>query len=94
MLYWEKYLKYGKKNLNIKAKRRGHNLIYIMESFKSRRRNDYAFFVGERHSLVNFFVNRVAPIWNLLPSNVINSSSLNGFKVALDKFTENGHLSI
>ena len=83
VLKWEKYL-------NIKARTRGYNLSYKRESFKSKRRNDYAVFVGERH---NYFVDRVAPSWNMLPSNGINSSSLNGFKVALDKFTENGLLS-
>ena len=39
------------------------------------------------------FLNRVIPIWNMLPSNVINFSSLNDFKAAkaaLDKLTENG----
>ena len=78
------------KDLNIKERIRGNDLSYNSESFKSKRRNDYAVFVVETN---NFFVNRVAPSWNILPSNVINSSSLNGFKAALDKFTENGHLS-
>ena len=78
------------KDLNIKEKTRGHNLSYNRESFKGRKRNDFAFFVGERH---DFFVNRVAPSWNNLPQNVINSLSLNGFKAALDKFTRNGHSS-
>ena len=44
----------------------------------------------ERH---NFFINKVAPYWNMLPSTVINSSSLNGFKAVLHNFTENGHYS-
>ena len=30
------------------------------------------------------------PSYNVLPPNVINSSSLNGFKATLDKFTKNG----
>ena len=78
------------KQLNIKTRTRGNNLSNKRESFKSRRSNDYAFFVGERNT---FFVNRVAPSWNILPSNVINSSNLNDFKAALEKFTENGHLN-
>ena len=73
-----------KKDLNIKEKTRGHNLSYNKKSFKTRRRNDFVFYAAERH---NFFVNRVAP-------NVIYSSSQNGFKAALDKFTKNGHLSM
>ena len=77
------------KDLNIIEKTRRHNLSYNKESFKSRS-NDFAFFVKERH---NFFVNRVSPSWNILPPNVINASSLNGFKAVLDKFTKNGHLS-
>ena len=66
------------KHLNIKARTSEHNLSYNRESFNSKRSNDYAFFerdVGERHY---FFINRVTPNWNMLPSNVINSSSLNG----------------
>ena len=62
------------KDLNIKERTREHNLSYNSKSFKSKRRNDYAFFVAERD---NFFVNRVAPCWNVLPPNVVNSSSLN-----------------
>ena len=79
------------KDLNIKERTRGHTLSYNRESFKSRMRNDFAFFVAERH---NFFVNRVDPSWNVLPPNVINSSSLNGFKAVLDNFTKNAHLSM
>ena len=78
------------KDVKIKERTKGHNLSYNRESFKSRRSNDYAFLVGWIH---NFFINRVAPSWNILPPNVINSTSLNDFKAALDNFTENGHLS-
>ena len=67
--------------LNIKERTGGHNLSYNRESFKSRRRNYFALFVEE---ILNFFVNRVAPSWNVLPQNVIDSSSLNDFKAALD----------
>ena len=45
------FVEWGK-HLNIKSRTRGHNLSYNRESLKSMRRNDYAFFVGERH---NFF---------------------------------------
>ena len=48
-------------------------------------------FLLERDKL---FFNSVAPRWNVLPSNVINPSSLNGFKAALDKFKKNDHLSM
>ena len=78
------------KDLSIKERTRGNNLSYNRESFKSIRRNDFAFCRRERH---NFFVNRVAPSWNILPPNVINSSCLNCFKAALDQFTKNGHLN-
>ena len=57
----------SEKNLNMKARKRRHSLSYNKESFKRRIRNNHAFFVGERH---NFLFNRVAPSWNMLPSNV------------------------
>ena len=47
-----------KKQLNIKTRKREHNLSHNKESLKSRRSNDYAFFVRERH---NFFINRSRP---------------------------------
>ena len=72
------------KDLNIKQRTRAHNLSHNRESFKSNMRHDFAFFVAERP---NFFVNRVVPSWKVLSPNVINSSSLNSFKAALDKFT-------
>ena len=78
------------KDLNIKERTRGHNLSYNSESLKSRRPYDFVFYEGQRHK---FFVNRVVSSWNVLLPNVINSSSLNSFKAALDKFTKNGHLS-
>ena len=56
------------KDLKIKERARGHNLNYNRDSFKSRRRNNFAFFVGERHE---FFVNKAIPGWNVLPPNVI-----------------------
>ena len=74
LVYWEK-------DLNIKKRTRKHNFSYNRESFKIRRKNDFAFFVAERQ---NFFVNRVAPSWNFLQPNVINSSSQNGFEAALE----------
>ena len=84
VLEWEK-------ELNIKERIRGHNLSYNMGSFKSWMRNNFAFFVAESH---NYFVNKVAPCSNVLPPNMINSSSLNGFNAALDNFLKNGHLKI
>ena len=79
------------KDLSIKERIRGHNLIFNRKIFKRRRINEFAVFVAERHK---FFVNRLIPSWNVLPTNVIYFSSLNGFKAALDKFSKNGHLSM
>jgi len=38
------------------------------------------------------FRNRVVNFWNLLPNNVVNSSSVNSFKNNLDKFCKQGNL--
>ena len=46
------------KDLNIKARTRGHNLSCIRDCFKNKRRYDYSFFVGER---LDFFLTKVAP---------------------------------
>ena len=59
------------KDLNIKERTRGHTLSYKKDSFKSRRRIDFAFFCCRETQLF-----RVAPNWNVLPPNVVNSSSL------------------
>ena len=53
------------------------------ESFKARNRNGFSRSVTVRH---NFFLNRVAPIWNKLPENVVYSPSLNSLKSSLDEF--------
>ena len=44
--------------------RRGHDLSFNREAFKSRNNNDFARYVSIRH---NFFTNRVSQIWNKLP---------------------------
>ena len=41
-------------------------------------------FEAERN---NFFLNRDAPIWNIISPNMINSSILNGFKSVFNKLT-------
>ena len=41
-------------------------------------------------SKVDFFAQRVLKYWNKLPINVINSSSVNGFKNSLDNFRTKG----
>ena len=56
-------------------------LLLIGRVSKAREEMISLFVVAERH---NFFVNRVAPSWDILTTNVINSSNLNGFKAALD----------
>ena len=40
---------------------------------------------GARREREEFFINRVIPIWNGLPSDVKNANSLDGFKAALDR---------
>ena len=64
---------------------RGHKLRVERESFTARLQNDFCHNVRIRHY---FFTNRVAPFWNSLPEEVINSQTLNSFKNALDKQTE------
>ena len=66
--------------------RRGHELSFNRESFKSSNRNDFANYVSIRH---NFFTNIVTQTWNKLPREVVNSLTLNSFKNALDKFNLN-----
>ena len=43
--------------------RRGHELSFNRESFKSKNRNDFAHYVSIRHS---FFTNRLTQTWNKL----------------------------
>ena len=67
--------------------RRGHDLSFNREPFKSRNKNDLAHYVSIRH---NFFTNRVFQIWNkLLPREVVNLPSLNSFKKNYDNFNLN-----
>ena len=61
---------------------RGNSLRIQRESFKSRNSNNFSHSVTVRH---NFFLNRVAPIWNKLPEHVVSSPSLNSLKSSLDK---------
>jgi hypothetical protein len=59
---------------------RGHGFCYSRESFPSRVRNGCARAVSIRH---DFFLNRLAPIWNGLPSSAVDAPSLNVFKERL-----------
>ena len=34
----------------------------------------------------NFFTNRVVTTWNVLPDQIVNANSINGFKNKLDQF--------
>jgi len=36
-----------------------------------------------------FFSNRIIPLWNSLPDNIVSSPTLNTFKARLDKFLGN-----
>ena len=40
--------------------------------------------IARHHSRTNFFFNRIANDWNSLPSGVINATTVNSFKAALD----------
>ena len=70
-------------NIDYNSTTRGHNNKIIRETFSSRLKNDYSYFVNVRH---NFFTNRVAPIWNALPCEVVSANTLNTFKNSLDNF--------
>ena len=54
--------------------------------------------VGKRfvtNEAKHFFFNRIVNIWNGLPSNVVNSGTIETFKVRLDKYFEsNPRLSL
>ena len=55
---------------------RGHNLkLFQQRSTKDIRKH--------------YFTNRVVKIWNSLPDNVVNATSVNSFKNQLDKFWDN-----
>ena len=62
---------------------KGNSLRLRRESFKSRLRNDFFQSVTVRHI---FFLNRVVPTWKILPDDVATSSTLNSFKIFLDKY--------
>jgi len=65
------------------SKTRGHEYRFSREKFSAKRANDYSRFVTIRH---NFFLNRIASLWNSLPSQVVSAQSLNSFKARIDKF--------
>ena len=59
----------------------GNILRLRKETFKSRKINNFAPLVTQRHS---FFTNRVVLRWNKLPESVFSAPSLVTFKSALD----------
>ena len=61
---------------------RGNSLRIQRASFKLRNKNSFSHAVTFRH---NFFLNRVASIWNELPEHVISFPSLNLLKSSLDQ---------
>ena len=64
------------------SKTRGHEYRFSREKFSAKRANDYSRFVTIRH---NFFLNRIASLWNSLPSQVVSAQSLNSYKARIDK---------
>ena len=57
------------------------------ESFSSKRSNDLCRGVSVRH---NFFIYRVIPDWNNMPSKKVSAPSINFFKARLDIRHKNG----
>lgn len=62
---------------------RGNSRRVRSQSFTSREINDYCASVSVR---MNFFTNRVAGWWNVLPNNIIEAKNLNAFKARLDEW--------
>ena len=60
----------------------GNSLRIQRESFKSRNSNQLSHSMIVRH---NFFLYRVAPIWNKLPKHIVFSPSLNSLESSLDR---------
>ena len=65
------------------ARLHAHEEIAKRQDFRSRIKNDFGGAVESRH---NFFSNRVVPLWNGLPDDVVRAPNLNGFKARLDSF--------
>ena len=61
---------------------RGAGWHITRQSFSSKQLNSFREAVNRRY---NFFVNRVVPSWNNLPENIVNSKTLEQFKIELDK---------
>ena len=53
------------------------------DQFPAANKNNFGSGVTSRH---NFFTNRVVPLWNSLPDEVIRAPILNSIKAKLDKF--------
>ena len=65
------------------SRTRGNSQKLQRQDFRSRIKNDFGGAVESRH---NFFSNRVVPLWNGLPDDVVRAPNLNGFKARLDSF--------
>ena len=73
-----------RKNLDFNdLKTRGHQYRFSRENLSAKKANEYSRFVTIRH---NLFLNRVAPLWNSLVSQVVTVQSLNSFKARIGKF--------
>jgi ribonuclease P/MRP protein subunit RPP40 len=60
-----------------------NSLAIQRETFPARNRNNHCHFVTTRHE---FFLNRVAGVWNSLPDSVIQAPTINSFKARFDEF--------
>ena len=62
---------------------RGNSQKLQRDKFPAANKNNFGSGVTSRH---NFFTNRVVPLWNSLPDEVIQAPTLNKFKAKLDNF--------
>ena len=58
---------------------------------RTNRRNTKQLFISRSNKDIraNFFTRRVAPVWNLLPEEIVTAPSVNSFKNKLDKLWDN-----
>ena len=74
-------------NSQVQSDRASRKQNLKRESFSSKRSNDFCREVSVRH---NFFINRVIPDWNNMPSKIVSAPSINSFKARLDMIYKNG----
>jgi hypothetical protein len=74
-------------NSQVQSDRASRKQNLKRESFSSKRSNDFCREVSVRH---NFFINRVIPDWNNIPSKLVSAPSINSFKARLDMKYKNG----